>query len=164
MALIKCKECGNDISKKAAACPKCGAVAKKKTSVITWIIGGIFAIGVIGAVQNSVKTGSSSAAAAPPKDDPTDKISLDFSWSKGGFDNVMEANFTVKNSNTYDVKDIKIKCIHSAPSGTKIDENDRIIYEVFPAGKTRTVKNFNMGFIHSQANKSSCAVIDAARV
>lgn len=31
MALIKCKECGDQVSDKAASCPKCGApVAKKK--------------------------------------------------------------------------------------------------------------------------------------
>ncbi len=27
MALIKCLECGNDVSDKASACPKCGAPA-----------------------------------------------------------------------------------------------------------------------------------------
>lgn len=30
MALIKCKECGHQISKKAESCPNCGAVLKKK--------------------------------------------------------------------------------------------------------------------------------------
>lgn len=30
MALIKCPECGKEISDKAAACPNCGAVVKKK--------------------------------------------------------------------------------------------------------------------------------------
>lgn len=29
MALIKCHECGNDVSTEAAACPKCGAKPKK---------------------------------------------------------------------------------------------------------------------------------------
>lgn len=30
MALIKCTECGKEISDKAASCPNCGAVVKKK--------------------------------------------------------------------------------------------------------------------------------------
>lgn len=38
MALIKCKECGNEISKKADSCPSCGAKPKKKTSVWTWFV------------------------------------------------------------------------------------------------------------------------------
>lgn len=37
MALYKCKECGNDVSTKAPACPSCGALAPKKTSILTWV-------------------------------------------------------------------------------------------------------------------------------
>lgn len=34
MALIKCNECENEVSDKAATCPKCGAPIEKKTSKI----------------------------------------------------------------------------------------------------------------------------------
>ena len=37
MALVKCKECGEKISKKAASCPHCGA-GTKKTSSFTWFV------------------------------------------------------------------------------------------------------------------------------
>lgn len=37
MALIKCKECGTEVSTEAAACPKCGAKPKTKLSIIHWI-------------------------------------------------------------------------------------------------------------------------------
>jgi hypothetical protein len=37
MAIEKCKECGNEISTKAEACPKCGAVLKKKTGCLGYI-------------------------------------------------------------------------------------------------------------------------------
>lgn len=37
MALIKCSDCKEKISKKAKACPKCGAPVKKKTSLLTWL-------------------------------------------------------------------------------------------------------------------------------
>ena len=30
MAMINCKECGQEVSNKAAACPNCGAPIKKK--------------------------------------------------------------------------------------------------------------------------------------
>lgn len=42
MALVKCKECGAEISKKAKKCPQCGAPNKKKTSVFTLIVAGLF--------------------------------------------------------------------------------------------------------------------------
>lgn len=34
MALTKCKECGNDVSTKAASCPTCGAAIKRKTGCL----------------------------------------------------------------------------------------------------------------------------------
>ncbi|MBL4709735.1 MAG: zinc ribbon domain-containing protein [Flavobacteriales bacterium] len=60
MALIKCKECGHKISKKAATCPSCGATNKKKrrpTSFLTGLIA-IIIIGWIGSTitDNQYKT------------------------------------------------------------------------------------------------------------
>ena len=46
MALTKCKECGHQISKTAAACPNCGAKVKR-TSLFTKIVGGFFAFIVL---------------------------------------------------------------------------------------------------------------------
>lgn len=36
MALVKCKECGKEVSNKASKCPGCGAKVPKKTSPVTW--------------------------------------------------------------------------------------------------------------------------------
>ncbi len=47
MAMTKCKECGTEISTKAAACPKCGAVMPKKTSGCAMIVGACFAIFIV---------------------------------------------------------------------------------------------------------------------
>lgn len=38
MALVKCKECGQEVSQKARSCPKCGAPIKKKMSLFVWIV------------------------------------------------------------------------------------------------------------------------------
>jgi hypothetical protein len=61
MALIKCKECGHQMSTTAKACPQCGATAPKKTGTFTKIVGGLFAIGVAGAFF-----GQQDAAKKPP--------------------------------------------------------------------------------------------------
>ena len=55
MALIKCKECGESISKKASSCPKCGAPAKKKTSVLTWLVVILLGLGFIGSMIGEQK-------------------------------------------------------------------------------------------------------------
>lgn len=51
MALVKCKECKHEISKKAKKCPNCGSPIKR-TSVFTWIVGIFFAVIVGSMVLN----------------------------------------------------------------------------------------------------------------
>jgi len=105
------------------------------------------------------KDSTSSAAAVP------NSVRIkDFGWSTGGFGNIMEANFTIKNELSISIKDIEITCKHSSPSGTYIDSNSRTIYEIIKAGRTRTFNKVNMGFIHSQASRSSCKVVGMTKM
>lgn len=41
MALLKCAECGGPVSSTAKSCPACGAAPKRKTSLLTWVVGGV---------------------------------------------------------------------------------------------------------------------------
>lgn len=64
MILIKCKDCGQEVSRKAGNCPKCGAPVKKKTSVITWIVAILFGLWFVGFLANegtSLTTGAASS-------------------------------------------------------------------------------------------------------
>lgn len=62
MALVKCKECGSEVSTKAKACPKCGAKAPKKTSLFTWLVTGFVAAAMIGAFTSDPASTSNSSA------------------------------------------------------------------------------------------------------
>lgn len=171
MAIAKCRECGAEVSDEAKVCPKCG-ISKpvKKTSLLVKIIGAIFGIAVLGNVISSIGGGSShqaSSAAAPaapkidPKDEALSSVKLDkWDWHKGGFDNIMMLNAKIKNEGARDVKDIEIECTHSSNSGTRIDSNKKVIYEIIKAGKIVSIKEFNMGFVHSQATSSNCRITD----
>ncbi len=77
MALVKCKQCSNEVASNAAACPKCGAPVPKGTStakVLLFVFGGLglcffgtCALGVVGAAVGkggTSSTASSSAAAS----------------------------------------------------------------------------------------------------
>lgn len=46
MALIACRECGNEISTDARACPKCGAINRQPKSK-TWLLIPLFLIAVV---------------------------------------------------------------------------------------------------------------------
>lgn len=60
MSLIKCKECGKQISDKAKVCPSCGYVPRR-TSLFTWIVTIILAIGFFPVVISSFTNYSNQA-------------------------------------------------------------------------------------------------------
>jgi hypothetical protein len=163
MALVACRECSGEISTKAEKCPRCGAPQKKKTSLFTWLVTSILAFHVFYLAGNP-GTGTTSTASSKhepsPKQIAMENVKLNFSWGKAGFDSIMEANFILKNNSEYPVKDIEITFSHYAKSGTRIDSNKRTIYNVVPARSKKIFENFNMGFIHSQAEKTSCEITD----
>lgn len=81
-------------------------------------------------------------------------------WSKDGFGTVMMATFRIDNDNPVAIKDVELTCVHSTKSGTVIDKNTRTVYEVINSNSYFYVRDFNMGFIHSQAAQSRCYVSD----
>lgn len=70
MALTKCKECGNDVSTTAKACPKCGAKVKKPTSLAMKVLLGVLGFGIVAAMLG----GEPSTPAASRTDTPAEKI------------------------------------------------------------------------------------------
>ncbi len=117
----------------------------------------------IGIISNNKP--SSVSSTSNPKPEPIDakellmkEVKLKYSWSKSGFGSIMSANFTLKNPTGIAFKDFEITCKHTAPSGTEIDSNVRTIYEMVGANSTWNKQGFNMGFIHSQASRSSCSI------
>lgn len=63
MALIKCTECGKEVSNEAANCVNCGAKIKKPTSIATLIVAAVAAVIV---VQCSMSMSKSTQPKAPP--------------------------------------------------------------------------------------------------
>lgn len=61
MALVECKECGAQVSQSAKACPNCGAPPPKRTSLFTWVVGGLFALMVVSCI---ISTGTNDEKAA----------------------------------------------------------------------------------------------------
>jgi zinc-ribbon domain len=171
MAIAQCRECGTEVSDQAKTCPKCGVSAPvKKTSFLVKLILGVIGIAVLGNVvsglvgESAPRNAGSTPPVVPqldPKEQALNSVRLEkFGWKKGGFDNIMMLSTTIKNEGTRDVKDIEIKCKHASNSGTKIDSNTKVIFEVVKAGKTLRIKDFSMGFIHSQAASTSCDITD----
>jgi hypothetical protein len=114
--------------------------------------------------QTSTSTGratkAESAVAEPvkevksPHDLAMEKVRIvKQNWYKEA-DIIMKVNLTIRNEGSVSVKDLTVVCADAAPSGTIIDSNKRTIYEVVPAHRSRSFRGFDMGFIHSQAERS----------
>jgi hypothetical protein len=144
------------------------------------ILGLFFLIVIAAALSNSFSnkptapttttTPSTSAAPqvygppTPPPSHPVEKLELvKTSWRIGGFGTVAIGDFTIKNSNSYRVKDFGIICEFYAKSGTKLGSGLAAIYDTIDAGKTRTFRDQNIGFVHSQSSGASCRLVSAAR-
>lgn len=87
MALVKCKECGAQVSSEAKACPQCGAAPPKRTSTLTWLVLGFIVLVVIGSMTKPDRSssGSSSTSSAAVPDDSETK---EFLWMERGKDMV----------------------------------------------------------------------------
>jgi hypothetical protein len=146
-------------------------------TVAVWLVAAFMAMmcltGLVGASGTSSSSASThlstsnvaalsdtSSSTAYVKETLIRDAKLDFAWSKGGFDNIMMADFTVHNSTQYRFKDVEIKCTHFAPSGTEVDSNTRTIFEVFEPRSTKKIRQMNMGLIHSQVARSGCKITD----
>lgn len=176
MAMIKCQECGKKISSTASACPSCGApisvAAAKPDRRLSWIhimgliVGGFILFGYLAQDPKPATT------AAPAQQEPSgyevalamkkEALSqvqlIDYSWSKGVTGVVLSADFTIQNKSLFAVKDIEITCDCYGASGTQIGQTTNILYDLIPAGQSKRFKDFNMGFIHSQAARAGCKI------
>jgi zinc ribbon protein len=162
MALTKCKECSHEVSTEAKTCPNCGAKVAQNIGCITLLVvlfaAGLVVVAII-SQRNRPSTPGSHSSAKSPRDEALESVSIkNYNVYKGGFDNVMMITVTIENKGKRTVKDIEITCTLAAKSGTIIDRNRQTIFETLPAGGRKTIRNFNMGFIHPQAAQSSCEI------
>lgn len=95
MALVKCKECGSQVSTKAALCPQCGAKQPRRTTYSTWfvvVLAGIVGLSLVG--KNSSREASpapakplaavaaTAAPAPPPPPKPKDPNAIPETWAE----------------------------------------------------------------------------------
>ena len=65
----------------------------------------------------------------------------------------------VENKTDKDIKDVQFKNIYYSESDTELDVGYETVYELFPAGKTRTVRYEE--FFHSKATKAGTEIVKA---
>lgn len=157
----KCSKCGRTVLKSEKKCPDCNS-SVNTMGAKHWLIAAIFAFIVYQLVvpknEKAIQIQTQPAHSPDISNEIRKKLKLEYSWQKQDIVSVMIADLTVTNESAYDVKDIEITCKHFSKSGTNIDSNSRSIFEIFPAGASRSFEGFNMGFIHDQTYQTGCTI------
>src|SRR5205807_7881373 len=188
MALIKCRECGREISSKSATCPGCGAPVKGKRNPATGclvLLGIFFVVGLLGHLHNSATSTSSTAGSSPaalavasptanytpyvPPPSATPDLSLlqitKKTWEKGGLDSVALWHITFWNRSEKPIGNIRYRTRYSAETGDQVDKGgvdallgDYTIRKVIPPHQKRTIE-INDGFLHHEAARANFEIV-----
>ncbi len=87
-----------------------------------------------------------------------------WSWSLEGYHDIaIISHLTLKNNNSFAIKDVLINVKNYSSSGTLLNSKDYTIYDIVPANRIKTFKNINLGFVNSQSKSSSISIIRAYR-
>lgn len=142
MALIKCKECGNEISTKAEACPKCGAKIKS-SGFGTRILKGIaifflgsFILGIFASISNSVNgtPGAQNQAIGIPDPSSEDFTVSNLHIKNDGIGNgVIAGTITNNTSKSFSYAQVEINLYDK--SGAQVGSTLANVNNIEPNGK-----------------------------
>lgn len=85
MAVVKCKECGNQVSTKAKACPACGAKPAKRVGVLGWLFVLLVVLPIawrVGSNMGEPVSGASPSASLPTKTSEPAQQPAQSGWSR----------------------------------------------------------------------------------
>lgn len=99
------------------------------------------------------------AARRRQKAEEDERVALkDVRWRQGGFGTVAIVSFAVANGNSFDIKDVVLRCSFFGNSGTALGVASNTVYETVAKNATRRVRDLNLGYSHSQAGSASCEI------
>lgn len=109
MSLIKCRECGNDVSTEAKTCPKCGVKVKKPMSrTMKWVLGflGVSVVaGIISSKQQQDAFEQAKANQTPEQKVAEAKRDAQLQWAAMG---AMQLKKTMKDPRAFDLTSLYV--------------------------------------------------------
>lgn len=144
-----------------------GSSCSDGCAILILLMVGILALSFFG-VKTCVSDYSKTSSNPPPrpaKPQAKDMVTItDFHGEKTGFGNVLEASFTLTNTGSVAVKDVRIQCAAAGPSGTIISRHHETIYETINPGESKRIEKINLGFVSQQATGTSTTVVGATEI
>jgi hypothetical protein len=126
-------------------------------------------------VQLAVAAASSATEAAPqegfppnPEAVPEEAAAVDGlkissqHWRRGGLGSKALVTFTLRNRNTYAVKDIEISCAFSRRDGSHLTDRTRVIHDTVKMRSRKTFARMHIGFVNVNADRARCSLVSAS--
>ncbi|WP_284419304.1 MULTISPECIES: hypothetical protein [unclassified Bradyrhizobium] len=86
------------------------------------------------------------------------------SWRRGGLGSKALVTFTLRNANTFAIKDVEISCAFSRRDGSHVTDRRRVVQgDVRPQGR-RTFTAVHVGFVNVNVSTAKCALVAATKI
>jgi type IV pilus biogenesis protein CpaD/CtpE len=106
-----------------------------------------------------------SEAIVPLQPAPVDRLKIaSQSWRRGGLGSKALVTMTLRNDNSYAVKNIDVSCAFRRPDGTYLTSRSRVITEAINMKSRKTFARLHVGFVNVNAAKAKCSLVAASHV
>ena len=106
-----------------------------------------------------------SEAIVPAQPAPVDRLTISSqSWRRGGLGSKALVTMTLRNDNSYPVRNIDISCAFLRPDGSYLTGRSRTITDVINMKSRKTFARLHVGFVNVNAAKAKCSLVAANHV
>jgi hypothetical protein len=119
----------------------------------------------VGLAKEPVFNPATSEAVVPAQPAPVDRLKIaSQSWRRGGLGSNALVTMTLRNDNSYAVRDIDISCAFLRPDGSYLTGRSRTITDVINMKSRKTFARLHVGFVNVNAVKAKCSLVAANHV
>jgi hypothetical protein len=86
------------------------------------------------------------------------------SWRRGGLGSRALVTFTLRNANTFAVKDLEISCAFSRRDGSHLTDRRRVVPGEVRSRSRKTFAAVHVGFVNVNASTAKCALVAASKI
>jgi hypothetical protein len=120
---------------------------------------------IVGLAREPVFDPATSEAIVPDQPAPVDRLKIaSQSWRRGGLGSNAMVTMTLRNDNSYPVKNIDISCAFLRPDGSYLTGRSRTIPDTISMKSRKTFARLHVGFVNVNAAKAKCSLVAANHV
>ncbi|MGJ5009845.1 hypothetical protein ACQR05_18895 [Bradyrhizobium oligotrophicum] len=86
------------------------------------------------------------------------------SWRRGGLGSRALVTFTVRNANSFAIKDVEITCAFSRRDGSHVSDRRRIVPGQVGPRSRKTFAAVHVGFVNVNVSAAKCALVAATKI